>query len=113
MTKNEVREQKKHVHREPLTSDIIFKAVFGQDNSESKELLIQVLNIILDRQVDPIVDLEYKNPFSITDVENEKYIVMDIRAKTSWDENIAIEMQVGNLSFFDNRTIYYACDLIS
>ena len=104
---------KEYAHREPLTSDVIFKAVFGKDNEESKELLMALLNIVLDREEDPIVNLEYKNPFSIKEAENEKYIIMDIRVETGKGENIDIEMQVGNLAYYKNRTVCYACDLVT
>lgn len=113
MIKDKTNEIAKKVHREPLTSDIIFKAVFGRENTESKNALIQLLNVVLDRKNDPIVDLEYKNPFSIADVENEKYIVMDILVTTSKNERIDIEMQVGHLAYFQNRTIFYVCDMIT
>ena len=37
------------VNREPLTSDIIFKAVYGRDTPESKASLIALLNLVLER----------------------------------------------------------------
>lgn len=37
------------VNREPLTSDIIFKAVYGRDTPESKAALIALLNLVLER----------------------------------------------------------------
>lgn len=40
---------KKKVHREPLTSDVIFKAVFGRDTPGCKRALIGLLNRILER----------------------------------------------------------------
>ena len=45
------------IHREPMTSDVIFKAVFGSDKDESKKALISLLNCVLDRKEDPIIDL--------------------------------------------------------
>lgn len=99
----------KHVHREPLTSDIIFKAVFGQDTPESKAVLIEMLNLILDRKEDPIIDVTYLNPFSIAEDQNEKTIVMDINVETSKGELIDIEMQIGKLDTYINRTIFYGC----
>lgn len=72
---------KKQIHREPLASDIIFKAVYGQDNPECKRALILLLNLILEQENDPIVDLTYHNPLSIAEC-NEKNIVMDIFVET-------------------------------
>ena len=69
---------KKKIHREPLTSDVIFKAVFGRDTSGCKRALIGLLNRILEREEDPIVDLVYQNPFSMAELEEEKEIICTI-----------------------------------
>ena len=106
---------KKQIHREPLTSDIIFKAVYGQDNQECKRALILLLNLILERKDDPIVDLTYKNPFSIAECaecNEKKPIVMDIFVETQSGELIDIEMQIHVSGLFINRTLFYGCDLI-
>ena len=97
------------VHREPMTSDLIFKAVLGSDTRESKAALVSLLNVVLNRDTDPIVDLVYKNPFSIAEAAEEKIIIMDIKVETSTGELIDIEMQVGDLDVFVNRSIYYGC----
>ena len=68
-----------------------------------------MLNLILDRRDDPIVDLTHLNPFSIAETETEKTIIMDISVETSKGEKIDIEMQVGNLNAYINRTIFYGC----
>lgn len=98
-----------HIHREPLTSDVIFKAVFGQDTPESKAALIELLNLILDRTDDPIVDLTYINPFSIAEAEKEKVIIMDIKVTTDSGELIDIEMQVEQRDIYANRSLFYGC----
>lgn len=100
---------KQYIHREPLTSDIIFKAVFGRDTRESKALLIELLNLVLNRTHDPIRDLTYKNPFSLSDAVNEKNIVMDINVETEKGELIDIEMQIGELDLYTNRSVFYGC----
>ena len=101
------------VNREPLTSDIIFKAVYGRDTPESKAALIALLNLVLEREADPIVDIVYKNPFSITDDCEGKTIIMDIRAQIDKGELIDIEMQIGELDVYIRRTVYYGCRQIS
>ena len=73
---------KKEIRREPLTSDIIFKAVYGRDEPDSKAALIALLNLVLGYDDDPIVDITYKNPFSIDDNYEGKTVIMDIRAET-------------------------------
>ena len=101
--------KEKHVHREPLTSDVIFKAVFGRDTPESKAALIEVLNLVLDRKEDPIVDLTYLNPFSIAEAMNDKKIIMDVQVETTKKELIDVEMQIGQLNINVNRSIFYGC----
>ncbi len=53
--------------RLPLISDLVFRTVLGRDAPECKKALTAVLNLILDRKEDPIVDLEYKNPFHLNE----------------------------------------------
>ena len=56
-----------------LTDDYVFRAVFGQDNDMSKQALISLLNVILDRKDDPITGIRILNPIVIghTDVSKE------------------------------------------
>ena len=103
---------KKKIHREPLTSDVIFKAVFGRDTPGCKRALIGLLNRILEREEDPIVDLVYQNPFSMAELEEEKEIIMDILVETQSGEQIDIEMQIGTTKDLMNRFLYYLSKLV-
>lgn len=103
---------KKKIHREPLTSDIIFKAVFGRDTPGCKRALIGLLNRILEWEEDPIVDLVYLNPFSMAELEGAKEIIMDILVETSRGEQIDIEMQIGTTRELMNRFLYYLSKLV-
>lgn len=105
------RNRTENTIREPLTSDLIFKAVFGQDTEECKKALITVLNLILEREEDPITDLVYKNPFSIPEDRRQKEIIMDIRVETSAGEQIDIEMQVDISGAFADRMVLYGCKM--
>ena len=42
-----------HRSQMPLTSDYVFRTVFGRDREDSRAALIEILNIILDRRNDP------------------------------------------------------------
>ena len=77
-----------------LKNDVLFKAVYGSDTEESKFILKGLLNKILDRADDPIVDIEYKNPFKIREYTDEKENILDIKAETDSNELIDIEMQI-------------------
>ena len=76
-------------------NDFVFKAIFGNEDSPwSRPLMIRLLNIVLERDEDPIVDIEYKNPFSIGQDYSDKNIVMDIKLVTDRGERIDVEMQM-------------------
>lgn len=95
------------VQRLSMTSDLVFRTVLGRDTPECKRALIAVLNLILDRQTDPIVDLEYKNPFHLNEYMVGKQTVMDIKVSTSSGEIINVEMQVEKLKSHANRSLLY------
>ena len=104
---------KKQVIRKSLTDDLIFKAVFGRNRPECRQALIALLNLILDRKDDPIVDITYKNPFSISEKDEDKMIIMDIRVETQGGELIDIEMQVEVELAYVNRSIFYGCSMLT
>lgn len=95
-----------------LKNDVVFKAVYGNDTEESKFVLIALLNHILDRKEDPIIWLEYLNPFQLRQWPDEKESVLDIKVKTRNGELIDIEMQICVYEYLENRLIYYHGGLI-
>ena len=97
----------------PLYSDYVFHKVFGSETEESNAALIGLLNIILDRQDNPIISIAINNPIDLGNLPNDKETEMDIRAETSSGEILDIEMQVDNLKFFQNRTLFYAGRLVN
>lgn len=113
MRKQRLKRKQKEQERLPLTSDLVFKAVYGRDTWECKQLLIAMLNLILAREKEPITDLIYKNPFTYAERPDSKQIVMDIKALLSTGEWIDIEMQVEQLKAFVNRSVYYGAKLVT
>ena len=97
----------------PLTDDYVFHAVFGRDTEESRAALIEILNIILERKQDPIRAIVIKNPIEIPEREADKESVMDIRAETESRELLDIEMQAGDLKFYQNRALFYGGRLVN
>lgn len=79
----------------------------GRDTPECKKALAAVLNLILNRKEDPIMDLEYKNPFHLNRYIVGKQTVMDIKVSTSYGEIIDVEMQVGKTKDYASRSILY------
>lgn len=95
-----------------LKNDLIFKAVYGNDTEESKFVLIALLNHILDRKEDPIISLEYKNPFQLRSWADEKESILDIKVRTDRGELIDIEMQMCSQAYLKERLVYYHGGLI-
>lgn len=97
-----------------LTNDLVFKAVFGRDQEESKKALIPLLNQLLEMEEDPIKDIIYKNPFSLEGNIASKESVMDIKVETSKGTLIDVEMQVDVRGHtYVNRSVFYAGKLLS
>ncbi len=98
-----------------LTSDLVFKAVFGRDRKECKMALISLLNAVLRESMkqggdscdDPISELEYVNPFNLQTHVGEKLSCMDIVVRTKYGQRIDIEMQVRKQEFLPKRSLYY------
>lgn len=95
-----------------LKNDILFKRVYGSDTEESKFILKALLNKILSRVEDPIMSIEYKNPFSIDECAYEKESILDIKAETNKRQLIDIEMQIVWDKDMPSRLLYYHGDLL-
>lgn len=90
-----------------LTNDIVFKMVYGSDTEESKYILKSLLNKILRREDDPIVNIKYKNPFNMKEYVDDKASILDIKAETNKKELIDIEMQLNWYKEMPARLLYY------
>lgn len=92
----------------PLTSDVVFKAVFSRPGNE--DVLKALLEAILDIRIKDVI---VQNPELPIDFYNNKAGVMDI--KVAVDDNIIcdIEMQVKNLGDMDKKSTYYMSKSLS
>ena len=90
-----------------LKNDMLFKRVYGSDTEESKFILKSLLNKILGREHDPIISIEYKNPFNIEECTDEKESILDIKAETNKRDIIDIEMQIMWNKDMPRRLLYY------
>ena len=102
-----------HRSQMPLTSDYVFRTVFGRDREDSRAALIEILNIILDRRNDPIRSIIIKNPIDTAEKSGGKQTVMDIRAETGSGDLLDIEMQAGLLIVYPNRIVLYGGRLVN
>jgi len=95
-----------------VTNDLVFKAIFGRQ--EHEKLLLALLNALFESTGDERIDsLQILNPISVNDLYNDKTIVLDIKATDRNDRIIHIEVQLGNLSWFIDRFVYYNAKTIS
>lgn len=96
-----------------IADDWVFHYIFSRDTVESKKALIAILNVILQRQDDPIIDLQIMNPNFYGETEADKSSILDIRASTSAGDLIDIEIQNGNTPFYADRSVYYGGRLVN
>jgi predicted transposase/invertase (TIGR01784 family) len=90
------------------TVDFAFKKIFG--TPENVPILLGLVNAVLQLR-DPLVDVEILNPFSYQEFQDDKLIVLDIRARDAAGRWLNIEMQVSVYPGLLQRLAYYACAL--
>lgn len=97
-----------------LTNDVIFKAVFGRETDESKMLLMDLVNAVLNLDgAERIVSIEHQNPFNYQEFYGDKLSILDIKATTGRGVQLNIEMQVNEQSHYMQRSLYYWAKLFS
>ena len=87
--------------------DFVFKKVFGSENH--KEILIAFLNSVFGNKgtEEEIVDIKVENPEIDKNWEGDKLSRLDIKATTSNDNRVNIEIQLKNQFNMKRRTLYY------
>lgn len=84
--------------------DFIFKNIFGTE--KNSDILISFLNAII-KPKKLITKVEIKNNDISKEYLQDKYSILDIKATTSNDEIINIEIQLKNQYNMIRRTLYY------
>ena len=92
-------------------TDFAFKKIFGSE--QSKDILISFLNALLYQGQAVIQDLEILNPYLAPKIQGIKDTYLDVKARTSGDKTVIIEMQVLNLEGFEKRILYNAAKAYS
>lgn len=90
-----------------LTNDYLFRAVL-QENMESLKHLISAF---LNHPYDDIISCVITNPIILGESFDSKSVIMDVRALLNENTLINLEMQMGNLSIWPVRSLYYLCKL--
>ena len=93
----------------PLTSDIVFKQVFGQE--ESKSILRVFLNDVLGLDIKSPDQITLLNPTLDPKYLDDKMCILDVRVQLSDRSSIDVEIQVLNRHNMESRALYYACQL--
>lgn len=84
--------------------DFVFKKIFGSE--EHPEILISFLNAVL-KPIKPIVSVNIKNSDLEKDYIEDKFSRLDVKAVTSNNEIINIEIQLKNEYNMIQRSLYY------
>ena len=93
----------------PLTSDVVFKEVFGQE--ESKPILLVFLNDVLGFDIKSPDQLTILNPAFNPDYADDKLCILDVRVQLSNRVSVDIEIQVINQKNIEPRAVYYVSQL--
>jgi predicted transposase/invertase (TIGR01784 family) len=86
--------------------DFAFRKIFGKPGNEI--CLISLLNAILDLP-QSIESVEFMNPFSYKDFEDDKLICVDVKATDQAGRVFIVEVQIVVHPSFAKRAVYYAC----
>lgn len=90
--------------RPKLTNDLVFKAVFGRQNSTAP-LRALLSAVEQDAGNPPVAEVEVLNPFNLQRDRAEKLSVIDIRARDVNGRIYAVEMQATAEQSFVGRTL--------
>ncbi|MDO4345510.1 MAG: Rpn family recombination-promoting nuclease/putative transposase [Eubacteriales bacterium] len=90
-----------------MTNDYMFRAVMQNSETALKHLL----SALLDIPCDQIISCEITNPIILGNSIDDKTCIMDIRILLNTNRLINLEMQVGDLSNWPNRALFYLCKL--
>ena len=107
--KSETEQEIGAVQLLPLTSDIVFKQVFGQE--ESKPILRVFLNDVLGLDIKSPDQITLLNPTLDPKYLDDKMCILDVRVQLSDRSSIDVEIQVLNRYNMESRALYYACQL--
>lgn len=92
--------------RIPLLSDIVFKYIFGSE--QSTEILKTFINAVLkDYGYTEITTVKVTNPFNDKTYFDEKYSVIDTRAEDEQGKKYNIEVQLRTGFDYKERSLYY------
>ena len=89
----------------PFT-DFGFKKLFGEE--PNKDLLLDFLNAVLEKQEGRIVNLTYLKNEHLGRSQLDRKAIFDLYCENDKGEKFIVEMQKSKQKFFKDRSVYYA-----
>ena len=86
--------------------DFAFRKIFGKPSNEI--CLISLLNSVLDLP-HPIQSVQFQNPFSLKDFQDDKLVCVDVKATDQVGRIFVVEIQIVVQPSFAKRAMFYAC----
>lgn len=96
-----------------MVNDKVFYMVYGADTTESNKALAALLNVVLHRDEDPIVDVRVMNTVDKGVLLTNKETVMDIRAGARSGQRFNVEMQGGHFEYYADRSLFYGGRMVN
>ena len=90
-----------------LTNDYMFRSVF-QASEEALKGLLSALLYILEEE---ILSCKICNPIILGDAIDEKTCILDIRVLLNNSKQINLEMQMGSVENWTDRSVFYLCKM--
>lgn len=92
--------------------DFAFKALFGKDDRDSRELLISFLNAII-KQEDKIKKIISLNTYTDSNYEEDKLSIMDLKVETNRNKVMYVGIQVNPNENYKKKNLYHWSKLYS
>lgn len=90
-----------------LTNDYMFRSVF-QTSAEALKGLLSALLYIPEKE---ILSCKICNPIILGDAIDEKTCILDIRVLLNGNKQINLEMQMGSVENWTDRSVFYLCKM--
>ena len=92
-----------------LTNDYMFRSVFQTSEDALKGLLSALLHI----PEEEILSCQICNPIILGEAIDEKTCILDIRVLLNGNRQINLEMQMGSLQNWTDRSVFYLCKMFT
>ena len=92
-----------------LTNDYMFRSVF----QTSEEALRGLLSALLYIPEEEILSCEICNPIILGDAIDDKTCILDIRVLLNGNKQINLEMQMGSVENWTDRSVFYLCKMFT